>query len=74
VTRNAASLVEAPKVPRRDLSPWTLDETLMFLEQAIRCPVVLPHHVRRAFGASVCTTPGTAAPRSSPRLASRLAS
>ncbi|MGW1796260.1 tyrosine-type recombinase/integrase [Streptomyces sp. NPDC001984] len=39
VTRNAASLVEAPKVPRRDLSPWNLDETLAFLEQARRDPL-----------------------------------
>ncbi|MED7827975.1 site-specific integrase, partial [Streptomyces chiangmaiensis] len=39
VTRNAASLVEAPKVPRRDLSPWDLDETLAFLEQARSDPL-----------------------------------
>ncbi|MFE0513036.1 tyrosine-type recombinase/integrase [Streptomyces sp. NPDC058964] len=39
VTRNAASLVEAPKMPRRELSPWTLDETLTFLEHARRDPL-----------------------------------
>ncbi|AKN71089.1 integrase [Streptomyces sp. PBH53] len=39
VTRNAASLVEAPKVPRRELTPWTLDETLTFLEHARRDPL-----------------------------------
>ncbi|MET8454472.1 site-specific integrase [Streptomyces sp. NPDC005209] len=39
VTRNAASLVEAPKVPRRELTPWTLDETLRFLEEARRDPL-----------------------------------
>jgi site-specific recombinase XerD len=39
VTRNVVSLVEAPKVDHRDLSPWTLDETLAFLEQARRDPL-----------------------------------
>lgn len=39
VTRNAASLVEAPKVHRRELTPWSLDETLRFLEEARRDPL-----------------------------------
>ncbi|MBB5934472.1 tyrosine-type recombinase/integrase [Streptomyces zagrosensis] len=39
VTRNVAALVEAPKVISRDLTPWTLDETLTFLEAARRDPL-----------------------------------
>ncbi|WP_448330106.1 tyrosine-type recombinase/integrase [Streptomyces sp. DSM 41534] len=34
VTRNVASLVEAPKVTSRETTPWSLDETLRFLEEA----------------------------------------
>lgn len=39
VTRNVASLVEAPKVVSRETTPWTLDETLTFLEEARRDPL-----------------------------------
>lgn len=39
VTRNVASLVEAPKVVSRETTPWTLDETLAFLEEARRDPL-----------------------------------
>ncbi|WP_261956234.1 tyrosine-type recombinase/integrase [Streptomyces nigrescens] len=39
VTRNVASLVEAPKVVSRETTPWTLDETLTFLEKARRDPL-----------------------------------
>ncbi|PGH49133.1 site-specific integrase [Streptomyces sp. Ru87] len=39
VTRNVASLVEAPKVHSRETTPWTLDETLTFLEEARRDPL-----------------------------------
>ncbi|WP_326689764.1 site-specific integrase [Streptomyces sp. NBC_01795] len=34
LTRNVASLVEPPRVTSRELSPWTLDETLTFLGAA----------------------------------------
>ncbi|WKX74289.1 site-specific integrase [Streptomyces sp. XD-27] len=39
VTRNVASLVEAPKVNSRETTPWSLDETLRFLEEARRDPL-----------------------------------
>ncbi|AWN28894.1 site-specific integrase [Streptomyces sp. NEAU-S7GS2] len=39
VTRNVASLVEAPKVVSREITPWSLDETLTFLEEARRDPL-----------------------------------
>ncbi|MTE19669.1 tyrosine-type recombinase/integrase [Streptomyces sp. TRM43335] len=39
VTRNVASLVEPPKVVSRESSPWTLDETLTFLEAARSDPL-----------------------------------
>ncbi|MEW1752059.1 tyrosine-type recombinase/integrase [Streptomyces angustmyceticus] len=39
VTRNVASLVEAPKVVSRETTPWSLDETLTFLEEARRDPL-----------------------------------
>ncbi|UYB40607.1 site-specific integrase [Streptomyces sp. Je 1-4] len=39
VTRNVASLVEAPKVVSRETMPWSLDETLTFLEEARRDPL-----------------------------------
>ncbi|MFD8547120.1 tyrosine-type recombinase/integrase [Streptomyces sp. NPDC059649] len=39
VTRNVASLVEAPKFVSRETTPWTLDETLTFLEEARRDPL-----------------------------------
>ncbi|MER7395463.1 site-specific integrase [Streptomyces sp. NPDC000151] len=39
VTRNVASLVEAPKVVSRETTPWSLDETLRFLEEARSDPL-----------------------------------
>ncbi|MFE0876810.1 tyrosine-type recombinase/integrase [Streptomyces smyrnaeus] len=39
VTRNVASLVEPPRVTSRELSPWTLDETLTFLGAARKDPL-----------------------------------
>ena len=39
VTRNVASLVEPPRPSARELSPWTLDETLTFLAAARRDPL-----------------------------------
>jgi integrase len=39
VTRNVATLVEPPSVDARDLSPWSLDETLDFLAAARTDPL-----------------------------------
>ena len=39
ITRNVASLVEPPRVTARELSPWTLDETLDFLAAARKDPL-----------------------------------
>ncbi|MFJ9819960.1 tyrosine-type recombinase/integrase [Streptomyces sp. NPDC101151] len=39
ITRNVASLVEPPRVKLRDIHPWTLEETLTFLEAARRDPL-----------------------------------
>ncbi|MET7764919.1 site-specific integrase [Streptomyces sp. NPDC005355] len=39
ITRNVASLVEPPRAKGRELSPWTLDETLTFLAAARRDPL-----------------------------------
>ncbi|GAA1583133.1 site-specific integrase [Streptomyces globosus] len=39
VTRNVASLVEPPRAKSRELSPWSLDETLDFLVAARRDPL-----------------------------------
>ncbi|GAA5611579.1 site-specific integrase [Streptomyces platensis] len=39
ITRNVASLVEPPRVKQREIHPWTLDETLAFLEAARRDPL-----------------------------------
>ncbi|MFE4701067.1 tyrosine-type recombinase/integrase [Streptomyces sp. NPDC056738] len=39
ITRNVASLVEPPRVKQREIRPWTLDETLAFLEVARRDPL-----------------------------------
>ncbi|WP_019549330.1 tyrosine-type recombinase/integrase [Streptomyces sulphureus] len=39
LTRNVASLVEPPRVTARELSPWTLDETLTFLGAARKDPL-----------------------------------
>ncbi|MFE5629583.1 tyrosine-type recombinase/integrase [Streptomyces sp. NPDC056543] len=34
ITRNVASLVEPPRAKQREIRPWTLEETLKFLEAA----------------------------------------
>ncbi|MFD4583206.1 tyrosine-type recombinase/integrase [Streptomyces sp. NPDC058434] len=34
ITRNVASLVEPPRVKQREINPWSLEETLGFLEAA----------------------------------------
>ncbi|WP_016909111.1 tyrosine-type recombinase/integrase [Streptomyces xiaopingdaonensis] len=39
LTRNVASLVEPSRVTARELSPWTLDETLTFLGAARKDPL-----------------------------------
>ncbi|WP_327208506.1 site-specific integrase [[Kitasatospora] papulosa] len=39
VTRNVASLVEPPRAKSRELSPWSLDETLAFLAAARTDPL-----------------------------------
>ncbi|MFF0480180.1 tyrosine-type recombinase/integrase [Streptomyces sp. NPDC004435] len=39
VTRNVATLVEPPTVAARELSPWSLDETLDFLAAAWKDPL-----------------------------------
>ncbi|MET7716257.1 site-specific integrase [Streptomyces sp. NPDC005407] len=39
ITRNVAKLVEPPRAAARELSPWSLDETLDFLAAARRDPV-----------------------------------
>ncbi|GAA2482440.1 site-specific integrase [Streptomyces gobitricini] len=39
VTRNVASLVEPPRAKSRELSPWSLDETLEFLAAARKDPL-----------------------------------
>ncbi|MCC5032919.1 site-specific integrase [Streptomyces sp. WAC 00631] len=39
ITRNVASLVEPPRAKSRELSPWTLDETLAFLAAARKDPL-----------------------------------
>ncbi|MFE4423898.1 tyrosine-type recombinase/integrase [Streptomyces sp. NPDC056817] len=39
VTRNVASLVEPPRVKQREIRPWSLEETLTFLEAARRDPL-----------------------------------
>ncbi|QHF92982.1 site-specific integrase [Streptomyces sp. NHF165] len=39
VTRNVAGLVEPPRVTSRELSPWTLEETLTFLGAARKDPL-----------------------------------
>ncbi|MER7815670.1 tyrosine-type recombinase/integrase [Streptomyces sp. NPDC096153] len=39
VTRNVAALVEPPRAKSRELSPWTLDETLDFLAAARKDPL-----------------------------------
>ncbi|MDQ0942515.1 site-specific integrase [Streptomyces sp. V1I1] len=39
ITRNVAKLVEPPRAAARELSPWSLDETLDFLAAARRDPL-----------------------------------
>ncbi|MFJ8132536.1 tyrosine-type recombinase/integrase [Streptomyces hydrogenans] len=39
ITRNVASLVEPPRPKARELSPWSLDETLDFLSASRRDPL-----------------------------------
>nr|WSW45378.1 site-specific integrase [Streptomyces sp. NBC_01001] len=39
ITRNVATLVEPPRAQSRELSPWSLDETLDFLAAARRDPL-----------------------------------
>ncbi|WP_442803438.1 tyrosine-type recombinase/integrase [Streptomyces pseudogriseolus] len=39
VTRNVASLVEPPRVKQREIRPWSLEETLTFLEAARKDPL-----------------------------------
>lgn len=39
ITRNVVSLVEAPQPKSRELTPWTLDETLIFLTAARKDPL-----------------------------------
>ncbi|KWW98988.1 putative integrase [Carbonactinospora thermoautotrophica] len=39
VTRNVAALVEPPRVVEREFVPWTLEQTLRFLEAARRDPL-----------------------------------
>ncbi|MEU6217222.1 tyrosine-type recombinase/integrase [Streptomyces sp. NPDC047022] len=39
ITRNVASLVESPRVKQREIRPWSLEETLTFLEAARRDPL-----------------------------------
>ncbi|MFJ3949047.1 tyrosine-type recombinase/integrase [Streptomyces libani] len=39
ITRNVATLVEPPSPESRDLSPWSLDETLAFLSASRRDPL-----------------------------------
>ncbi|MFI6022330.1 tyrosine-type recombinase/integrase [Streptomyces sp. NPDC051287] len=39
ITRNVASLVEPPRVKQREIRPWTLEETLAFLEAARSDPL-----------------------------------
>ncbi|MFD9608154.1 tyrosine-type recombinase/integrase [Streptomyces sp. NPDC059083] len=39
ITRNVATLVESPRAKTRELSPWSLDETLDFLAAARKDPL-----------------------------------
>ncbi len=39
ITRNVASLVEPPRVKQREIRPWSLEETLSFLEAARKDPL-----------------------------------
>ncbi len=50
VARNVAKLVQAPRVQYRETKPWTLDETLIFLEGARRDPLYAGFAVAIALG------------------------
>ncbi|MFB7758480.1 tyrosine-type recombinase/integrase [Streptomyces sp. NPDC056121] len=50
ITRNVVSLVEPPRVESRDLSPWSLDETLDFLTAARKDPLYAAFMLAIALG------------------------
>ncbi|MET7844705.1 site-specific integrase [Streptomyces sp. NPDC005356] len=50
ITRNVVSLVEPPQVESRDLSPWSLDETLDFLTAARKDPLYAAFMLAIALG------------------------
>ncbi|KNE83073.1 MULTISPECIES: tyrosine-type recombinase/integrase [Streptomyces] len=50
ITRNVASLVEPPRAKSRELSPWTLDETLAFLAAARKDPLYVAFVLAIAMG------------------------
>ncbi|MCE4947516.1 site-specific integrase [Streptomyces albulus] len=50
ITRNVATLVEPPKPESRDLSPWSLDETLTFLSASRRDPLYAAFVIAIALG------------------------
>ncbi|MFF1562952.1 tyrosine-type recombinase/integrase [Streptomyces sp. NPDC058293] len=50
ITRNVVSLVEPPQVESRDLSPWSLDETLDFLTSARKDPLYAAFMLAIALG------------------------
>ncbi|MGI5250069.1 tyrosine-type recombinase/integrase [Actinacidiphila glaucinigra] len=50
ISRNVASIVEPPQVEQRDLSPWSLDETLDFLAAARTDPLYAAFVIAIALG------------------------
>ncbi|MER5181311.1 site-specific integrase [Streptomyces sp. NPDC002896] len=50
ITRNVVTLVEPPQVESRDLSPWSLDETLDFLSAARKDPLYAAFMLAIALG------------------------
>jgi integrase len=50
ITRNVVTLVEPPQVESRDLSPWSLDETLDFLTAARKDPLYAAFMLAIALG------------------------
>ncbi|MGW2348161.1 tyrosine-type recombinase/integrase [Actinacidiphila glaucinigra] len=50
IARNVVSLVEPPQVEQRDLSPWSLDETLDFLAAARTDPLYAAFVIAIALG------------------------
>jgi integrase len=50
ITRNVVQLVEPPRLRSRDLSPWSLDETLDFLAAARKDPLYAAFVVAIAMG------------------------